>query len=110
MDEAERCDRIALMRAGSLIALDSPAGLKRQAFPGALFEIDPAGSDVSAFLDGLRARPETISVVPYGMRFHAALKAAEAWSGAALPPGARIRRIEPSLEDVFIRLVEGGDR
>lgn len=110
MDEAERCDRIALMRAGGLIALDSPAGLKRLAFPGPLFEIDPAGADVSAFLAGLRSRTDVLSVVPYGMRFHAALKTPAAWTQAALPPGASARRIEPSLEDVFIRLVEGGDR
>jgi ABC-2 type transport system ATP-binding protein len=33
MDEAEQCGRIALMRDGKVIALDSPAGLKDQAFP-----------------------------------------------------------------------------
>ncbi|KHD87940.1 MAG: ABC transporter [Bdellovibrio sp. ArHS] len=33
MDEAEQCDRIALMRAGELIALDSPSGLKHKSFP-----------------------------------------------------------------------------
>lgn len=33
MDEAEQCHRIALMRDGELIALDSPANLKKQAFP-----------------------------------------------------------------------------
>jgi ABC-2 type transport system ATP-binding protein len=55
MDEAERCGRIALMRAGRIIALDTPEGLKRTAFP------EP-------------------------------------------------RKTAPSLEDVFIRLVEGEDR
>jgi ABC-2 type transport system ATP-binding protein len=33
MDEVEQCDRIALMRAGELIALDSPRGLKKKNFP-----------------------------------------------------------------------------
>ncbi|MDG0816703.1 ABC transporter ATP-binding protein [Bdellovibrio svalbardensis] len=33
MDEAERCNRIALMRAGELIALDSPENLKKNSFP-----------------------------------------------------------------------------
>lgn len=33
MDEAEQCDRIALMRSGELIALDSPENLKKQSFP-----------------------------------------------------------------------------
>jgi ABC-2 type transport system ATP-binding protein len=35
MDEVEQCDRIALMRDGELIALDSPLQLKKQAFPDA---------------------------------------------------------------------------
>ncbi|XGC82394.1 ABC transporter ATP-binding protein [Bdellovibrio bacteriovorus] len=33
MDEAEQCERIALMRSGELIALDSPKNLKQQSFP-----------------------------------------------------------------------------
>ncbi|WP_374080278.1 ABC transporter ATP-binding protein [Bdellovibrio bacteriovorus] len=33
MDEAEHCERIALMRAGELIALDSPLELKKNSFP-----------------------------------------------------------------------------
>lgn len=33
MDEAEHCERIALMRAGELIALDSPLDLKKNSFP-----------------------------------------------------------------------------
>lgn len=33
MDEAEQCGRIALMRSGDLIALDSPLGLKQKSFP-----------------------------------------------------------------------------
>ena len=35
MDEVEQCDRIALMSAGEIIALDSPALLKKAAFPEA---------------------------------------------------------------------------
>lgn len=33
MDEAEHCQRIALMREGELIALNSPLGLKQENFP-----------------------------------------------------------------------------
>lgn len=34
MDEAEHCQRIALLREGELIALNSPLGLKQESFPG----------------------------------------------------------------------------
>lgn len=33
MDEAEQCQRIALLRSGELIALDSPRSLKHKSFP-----------------------------------------------------------------------------
>ena len=41
MDEAEQCDRIALMREGKIIALDTPDGSKRATFPTPMLEFDP---------------------------------------------------------------------
>src|SRR5580658_4313266 len=41
MDEAEQCGRIALMRDGRIIAIGSPAQLKKKAFPEPIFEITP---------------------------------------------------------------------
>ena len=109
MDEAEQCGRIALMRSGRLIALDSPKALKSQAFPGPMMEA--AAEDPKA-VSGLADREGVLSVQPYGMRWHLSLKdeAARMGLAAALPPGITMRRIDPSLEDVFIRLVEGGER
>ncbi|MBI5625258.1 MAG: ABC transporter ATP-binding protein [Elusimicrobia bacterium] len=107
MDEAERCGRIALMAAGRLIALDSPAGLKASVFPGPMAEVDPAGSDPAA-VRGLASAPGVLSLKPHGTRFHLALSDEAAWKSlsASVPPGAHARRIAPSLEDVFLRLVE----
>ena len=110
MDEAERCDRIALMRAGRLIALDAPPELKRRTFPGPVYELEAAETDLHPLAQALRARPGVLMAEPYGMRFHVAVESAAAWDPASLPPDVRSRRIEPSLEDVFLRLVEGDDR
>jgi hypothetical protein len=46
------------------------------------------------------------------MRWHLSLEDEAAWKGlaAVLPAGLSHRRIAPSLEDVFIRLVEGDER
>lgn len=105
MDEAEQCGRIALMRAGRLIALESPDRLKEQAFPEPLVE----WSGPREVLERLRGRPELLSVQPHGLRHHLLLRDEEAWARLEGElPGAR--RIRPSLEDVFIRLVEGLDR
>jgi ABC-2 type transport system ATP-binding protein len=112
MDEAEQCGRIALMRTGKLIALGSPAELKAAAFPGPMAELDFKGADARAFLAGLEKAHGLLELSPHGMRWHAAFadNAALAAALAAPPAGASTALIEPSLEDVFIRLVEGAER
>jgi len=108
MDEAEQCGRIALMRSGRVIALDSPEGLKRLAFPEPLFEVEPLAKDDR--LAALASDPSLKSWRPYGLRFHAAVKDAAAWERACAPGAAqglwRVRPIRPTLEDVFLELVE----
>jgi len=112
MDEAEQCGRIALMRTGRLIALGSPDELKASAFPGPMAELDFNGPAPSDFLKALEAAPGLLELSPHGMRWHAAFRDKEAMDAAlsALPAGAARALIKPSLEDVFIRLVEGIER
>lgn len=112
MDEAEQCGRIALMRAGHLIALDEPAALKRQAFPAPLVELEAGPDAASDWVEQLRGLKTLSGLKPYGLRWHAGVADAAAVAGLkrALPPGVSVREIRPSLEDVFIRLVEGTDR
>lgn len=109
MDEAEQCGRIALMREGKIIALDTPKGLKKTAFPSPVMEFDPkepiSFSEVSKM-----AQNEIFSFFePYGRRFHASVRSREEWEKVRTVFQERfsIREIEPSLEDVFIRTVEG---
>ncbi|MBI5243085.1 MAG: ABC transporter ATP-binding protein [Elusimicrobia bacterium] len=108
MDEAEQCGRIALMRAGRIIALETPQELKARAFPEPLVELERADE---ALLGRLRADPAALGLRPHGMRWHLALRDERAWQELeeSLPPGSA-RRIAPSLEDVFVRLVEGRER
>ena len=112
MDEAEQCDRIALMRAGQIIALDGPVQLKRDAFPHGLLELEPKTSLSREALAQLKSQFAFNVLQPYGLRYHAEL------SDRSLEPDLKkdwadvflIRQISPSLEDVFIRLVEGANR
>ncbi len=116
MDEAEQCGRIALMRAGELIALDTPQALKTQVFPEGLLELELVASmtgDLNTrLISDLRQSGAFRLFEPYGMRFHAEVGNPEIW--ARLQPELksqfRIRPIQPTLEDVFIRLVEGTTR
>ncbi len=109
MDEAEQCDRIALMRTGRIVALDTPAQLKRQVFPGPLYALDPRGKIDFARLQQLGHEPEFEYFEPYGLRFHAAFRDSPgaARLRAGLEREFHVRQIAPTLEDVFIRLVEG---
>jgi len=112
MDEAENCSRIALMRAGRIIALDSPEALKKSAFSGPLAEVDFKGAVPSGFMEALKSAPGFGGASPYGLLWHIFFDSAENMRAAfsSMPPSASVSVIRPSLEDVFIRLVEGSDR
>ena len=112
MDEAEQCDRIALMRSGELVELDSAKNLKTKYFPSGLFEIEPYESNCMNQLLSLKSDGVLSLVEPYGMRFHAEWSSNEKKSLflTELNKLGRIAEISPSLEDVFIRVVEGRNR
>jgi ABC-2 type transport system ATP-binding protein len=109
MDEAEQCGRIALMRTGQLIALDTPAGLKKSTFPLPVFEFDPKGEILFEEMASFQHDPLFSFFEPYGLRFHAAVSDEAAWQKQKprFEEKFNIREIPPTLEDVFIRLVEG---
>jgi ABC-2 type transport system ATP-binding protein len=115
LDEAEYCARIGLMVDGRLVALDTPAALKRTWVPDRV--LVARGEGLLEAAAGLRAREGVRAVAPFGAALHlrvdpARLDAADV--GAALrAAGAREVRVEPSepsLEDVFLAVVERGAR
>lgn len=110
LDEAEQCGRIALMRDGNIIALDSPANLKASTFPEPLLEIDPPDHDSGRWLEEHKPDSRVAVIRPHGRRFHVLVLDPPAWKKIAktLPKTYGLRPVEPSLEDVFIRRVEGG--
>jgi ABC-2 type transport system ATP-binding protein len=112
MDEAEQCGRIALMRTGRLIALDSPEGLKASAFPEPLYEVQAGDGAPADWAERAKSDPSVIDASPYGLRWHFGVRDEAAFRRltARLGPSFETRRIKPTLEDVFVRLVEGKDR
>lgn len=112
MDEAENCNRIALMRSGELIALNSPERLKAETFQKNMFLIKVKDENARK---NLLAEKETFceSLTPYGMHYHAlfldGLNEKKLCRDIAEKYGSA-ERICPSLEDVFVRLVEGNTR
>jgi ABC-2 type transport system ATP-binding protein len=106
MDEAEQCGRIVLMREGKLIALDSPEGLKTHAYKQPIAEVN-LGS-LSKEAKQFFTRNEVASWWPYGLKFHVVFRPDADPKNfiAGLPNGITAKLIKPSLEDVFIKLVE----
>jgi ABC-2 type transport system ATP-binding protein len=108
MDEAEQCDRIALMREGKIIALDSPDGLKTATFSTPMLEFNPREALSFAEVSAMARHAVFMFFEPYGLRFHAAIKSEGEWETVRneFEKKFSIRRIKPSLEDVFIETVE----
>lgn len=111
MDEAEQCGRVALMRSGELIALDSPKELKAKSFPYPLFEITPPENPPSGWRDKTIKDGVADQIETFGMRYHAETHSETDFASYfKAMPGFVYKKIDPSLEDVFIRLVEGKNR
>lgn len=109
MDEAEQCERIALMRAGEIVALDTPDNLKKTIFPGQFYEFEPRGKISYSKIEILRSHPAFDFFEPFGFKFHASFKKsseAEEFK-KELNLDFEIREIVPTLEDVFIKTIEG---
>jgi len=114
MEESEYCDRLGIIYRGELIALGTPRELKTQHMRSAVLELDcDRPNDAMLALERLPAVQE---VALFGKGLHAVAAdpaAAEAAIRAALAAGgfrlARIERIVPTLEDVFVSLIEARD-
>jgi ABC-2 type transport system ATP-binding protein len=110
MDEAEMCNRICLISAGQMIACDSPANLKSKLMTNTLFEIEV--DQVMKGLEALKAQQFSRDVSLYGVFLHALVEDAKYEKDIVdtlESKGLKVKRIEkilPSLEDVFVFLVE----
>jgi len=115
MDEAEYCDRLALIYQGKIIAMGTPSELKVETLPQGIFEVEcdplvtaldllkkePWVSDSAVFGDGLHV------VGKEGIDLEREINALFRKHGILLK---RMGRIRPSLEDVFVSLIEGKEK
>lgn len=107
LDEAERCNRVGLMSHGRLIKLDSPRAM-RTSLTEECYEVQAA--DRRAVREKLTAAEGVVSVEPSGDALHLFLDPARTSpERLARTAPAEYRRIEPSLEDVFIALIRKGE-
>jgi ABC-type multidrug transport system ATPase subunit len=110
MDEAARCQRIALMQTGEILAVDSPEAIIR-AYPEPLFAA--TASNMALLLRTLRAHHAIQTCFAFGENVHFTfsdygddvLRLLKADMLAAGLTDFTVDRIQPSIEDCFIQLM-----
>ncbi|MDR0624947.1 MAG: ABC transporter ATP-binding protein [Holosporales bacterium] len=103
MDEAENCNRIALMRSGELIAVGSGQELKQNTFKQQIYSITPKNELTKEQIRDFSQKCDLFK--PYGIHFHVIPK--DGQSMGDFETIANVENVTPSLEDVFVQLVEG---
>jgi ABC-2 type transport system ATP-binding protein len=109
MEEAEYCNRLALISRGKMVALGTPSELKRDSMKGELLLVEcyPLGPAVEA----LQSAPEVIDAAVFGNALHLVVANADAakfkiqtYLAQRQISVNRMERIRPTLEDVFVSL------
>ncbi len=115
MDEAEYCDRIGLIYRGELIALGTPEQLKTERMHEDVVEVlCERPQDAMGEIEKLGGVKE---VALFGRGLHVVAENGEAALGSVRGllaqrgyAAERVEKIVPSLEDVFVSLIEAHDR
>jgi ABC-2 type transport system ATP-binding protein len=112
LDEAEHCGRVAIIHAGRLAALGTPAGLKHTFVDRGIIEVR-TGNPVEA-MRLLDLMPEVEKTSIFGTAVHAVMKSdrpdlmpvlKDRLDGAGVNVMSMVP-VSPSLEDVFLEVVE----
>jgi len=109
MDEAMRCDRVALMQNGKILAIDSPQMIKK-GFNRKLFSV--RSSQKFKLINTLREHPGIVTAYPFGDSVHITLTddtVGKTLYDFLLNKGindATIQETEAGIEDRFLELME----
>jgi ABC-2 type transport system ATP-binding protein len=115
MDEAEYCHRLALMYRGKVIALGTPAELKKSLSSHNLFQLEV--SDLLGSMNALEKIPGLSEIAVFGGGLHVTaddatdalteIRSALERAGISVP---LIEPIQPTMEDVFVAMIEEEER
>lgn len=113
MDEAARCDRMALIQNGSLLRIDTPSK-SIAGFGKTLLQV--TAPDKPKLIRDLRNYPFAASVFPFGESIHYTdtrvnlneemIKALEDYLASCGEESFTVSRTTPSVEDVFMQLMQ----
>lgn len=109
MDEATLCDRIALIQAGKILSIDTPENIIKD-FDEDLFAIKSA--NMNQLLHDLRKNTAVKNCFAFGEYLHVTFKEDSQREGlveglqSAGHAAVEMKRIEPTIEDCFIKLMK----
>ena len=115
MDEAEYCHRLALMYRGKVIALGAPDQLKAGLTSHQILRLE--SPQVFDSMRAIEQMPDVLESAVFGAGLHVSVTDAaqmaprirERLQGQGIAVD-RLERIEPSMEDVFVALIEAEER
>lgn len=115
MDEAENCDRMTLIYKGNIIAMGTPEEMKTKFMKDEVIEIKIAGAE--EWIERISKIDGVKEAALFGNAMHVAVANAKKTSTelTALLKQSKagdfsIKKIKPSLEDVFVSSIEEYDR
>jgi ABC-2 type transport system ATP-binding protein len=107
MDEAEYCERVAVMRDGKLLAMDTPTNLKKKIITGDVWEVYAhpleTGLEILSAMDGV----DRVGLAGDHLRTISSQVEKEAMQSLLMRENISVEKIErgePTLEDVFLSL------
>lgn len=107
MDEAGRCDRIALMSEGKILTVDAPSEILKR-YDAPLMAV--CARDMHALLQSVRSVPGVADCYPFGEYHHVVcgpdFSKAELENQHRDIEGFCAAAITPTIEDVFIKLMK----
>lgn len=111
LDEAEYCNQITLMHAGRIVAGGSPNQLKKEWIKNPILEF--RSDDVVKAMGLIQGLPWALETTIFGNSLHVSVKEVQAGKreiikavGTENIKPENIREVSPTLEDVFITLIE----
>jgi ABC-type multidrug transport system ATPase subunit len=113
MDEANLCERIALMQKGSILSIDAPQKITEQ-YPDDLYAIK--SDDMSSLLKDLKTNDQIKSAFSFGEYHH--ISFSEEFQGSPMDSSflkgrghtnIELKSITPTVEDCFIHLMSKQD-
>jgi ABC-type multidrug transport system ATPase subunit len=111
MDEASRCDRVALIQNGSIMDIATPEGIRNN-YKRDLWAVK--SDDIYRLLIDLRQFKSTWTAFPFGENIHLSLKEQKilpseivTFLQSSSHQNIQVSKIEPSVEDCFMELMQG---